>query len=116
MARRGHPPNNKVGVGAGSRNAVSERKRSSARWLLNGTVGLVFALIISDARADTGWPVYRGGPERNQYSPLKQINRKNVKQLQVAWVFDTGEAFRGATLQCNPIVVGGVIYMTSPRL
>jgi glucose dehydrogenase len=29
---------------------------------------------------------YGGGPLQNRYSPLRQINRSNVKQLQLAWI------------------------------
>src|ERR1700682_5362523 len=57
------------------------------------------------------WPVYGGAPENNHYSALAQINRGNVKQLQVAWTFDTGEA---GGLQTSPIIVGDVLYAYSP--
>ena len=57
------------------------------------------------------WPVYGGTPENNRYSSLAQINRGNVKQLQVAWAFDTGES---GGLQTSPIIVGRVLYGYSP--
>jgi quinoprotein glucose dehydrogenase len=57
------------------------------------------------------WPVYGGAPENNHYSSLAQINRDNVKELQVAWSFDTGEA---GGLQTSPIIVGDVLYAYSP--
>ena len=57
------------------------------------------------------WPVYGGAPENTHYSSLKQINRGNVKQLQVAWRFDTGES---GGLQTSPIIVGDVLYAYSP--
>ena len=57
------------------------------------------------------WPVWGGGPENNHYSPLVQINRTNVKQLQVAWSFDTGEE---GGLQTSPIIVDGVLYGITP--
>jgi quinoprotein glucose dehydrogenase len=57
------------------------------------------------------WPVYGGAPENNRYSSLAQINRENVKQLQVAWSFDTGEP---GGLQTSPIIVGGVLYAYTP--
>lgn len=62
------------------------------------------------------WPTYGGTPENTHFSPLKQINRDNVKQLQVAWTYDTGDAFNGSEMQCNPVVVNGVLYGTSPKL
>ena len=57
------------------------------------------------------WPVYGGRSENIHYSPLAQINRKNVKQLEVAWSFDTGE--RGG-LQTSPIFVDGILYGITP--
>jgi quinoprotein glucose dehydrogenase len=41
--------------------------------------------------ADARWPAYLGGPGSEQYSSLAQINKSNVKQLQVVWTYPTGE-------------------------
>ena len=57
------------------------------------------------------WPAYGGGPLNNHFSPLAQINRANVRQLRVAWSFDTGEE---GGLQTSPIVVDGVLYGVTP--
>ena len=57
------------------------------------------------------WPAYGGGPEDTRYSSLAQINRENVKQLKVAWSFDTGEQ---GGLQTSPIIVDGVLYAYTP--
>lgn len=54
-----------------------------------------------------GWSEYLGGPDRNHYSALDQITPGNVDRLAVAWEYhtlDTGQ------IQCNPIVVNGVLY------
>lgn len=61
--------------------------------------------------AQRDWPIYGGAPENNHYSALAQINRENVRQLQIAWTFDTGEQ---GGLQTSPIVVGDVLYAYSP--
>ena len=57
------------------------------------------------------WPVYGGTAENNHFSSLQQINRSNVRQLAVAWTFDTGES---GGLQTSPIVVDGVLYGLTP--
>ena len=57
------------------------------------------------------WPVWGGGSENTHYSPLSQINRNNVKALQQAWSFDSGEE---GGLQTSPIVVHGVLYGITP--
>ncbi len=62
------------------------------------------------------WKVYGGSPENIRYSKLDQINRDNVTRLQVAWTYDTGDAFPGSEMQCNPIVIDGVLYATTPKL
>jgi glucose dehydrogenase len=59
-----------------------------------------------------GWPALGGGPQGIRYSSLDQINRTSVRQLEVAWTFDSGEE---GGLQASPIVVGGVVYTTTPK-
>ena len=64
------------------------------------------------------WRVYRGDAASTGYSTLDQINRHNVDQLQVAWIFDPQDAEAAARLpkyECNPIIIDGVIYATSAR-
>ena len=55
--------------------------------------------------------MYGGTSENNHFSPLKQINRANVKRLTVAWTFDTEES---GGLQTSPIVVARVLYGITP--
>lgn len=62
------------------------------------------------------WKVYGGGPESIRYSNLDQINRANVQKLVVAWTYDTGDAFPSSEMQCNPIVVNGLLFATTPKL
>src|SRR5262249_61375786 len=57
------------------------------------------------------WPVYGGSWENQHYSPLAQINKSNVKQLQVAWSYDKQEV---GVLQTSPIEVNGGLDGISP--
>ncbi|MEO9892117.1 PQQ-binding-like beta-propeller repeat protein [Aurantibacter sp.] len=68
--------------------------------------------------AGTDWPIYLGGNSGAQYSPLDQITLDNVSDLKIAWKFSTGDAeFNGKTqIQCNPIIIDGTLYGTSPKL
>jgi len=50
-----------------------------------------------------------------RYSSLAQIHADNVGQLQVAWVYHTGDAGERSTIECTPIVVDGVMYVTTAR-
>ena len=68
------------------------------------------------ARRSVDWPVYRGDPKGNQYSPLAQIHAANVHTLERAWEYKTGDANQRSTMHVNPIVVNGVMYVTTPSL
>ena len=57
------------------------------------------------------WPANGGAPGNAHYSPLVQITRANVTQLEVAWSFDTQES---GGLQTSPIIVDGVLYGITP--
>jgi quinoprotein glucose dehydrogenase len=56
----------------------------------------------------TTWSDYAGGPDSAQYSALRQINRSNVSQLQIAWEFPTGDASR---YFFNPVQAHGFVYV-----
>jgi len=53
-----------------------------------------------------------------RYSTLDQINRKNVDSLKVAWAYRTGKlkGRRGKIIECTPIVIDGVMYITTADL
>jgi quinoprotein glucose dehydrogenase len=53
------------------------------------------------------WREYLGGPERNHFSPLTQINPSNVNQLKIAWEYHTLDS---GQIQCNPLIVNGILY------
>jgi len=54
------------------------------------------------------WSDYLGAADSAQYSALKQIDKSNVNQLQVAWSYPTGDK---VNYDFNPIVVDGVMYV-----
>jgi quinoprotein glucose dehydrogenase len=69
------------------------------------------------APAEREWRVYHGDREGRQWSPLQQIDRGNVARLAPAWEYAAGEAPGGGSqIQCNPLVVEGVLYGISPAL
>lgn len=88
-----------------------------SRILLSLTLLLCLGCSHPPARSPyRSWRVYGGGHDQIRYSALDQINRSNVHRLRVAWVYDTGDAFPGSEMQCNPIVIDGVLYATTPKL
>jgi alcohol dehydrogenase (cytochrome c) len=68
-------------------------------------------LCAADGPTRDTWPHYGGQYSSWRYSELGQVNRDTVKNLQVAWVFQTGDQEGG--LQATPIVVDGVIYLST---
>ena len=68
------------------------------------------------AEKSVDWPVYGGTTDNTRYSTLDQITPANVRQLQVAWTYETHDEFPGSEMQSNPIIVDGVLYATTPKL
>ena len=66
----------------------------------------------------SGWRTYAGTKEGNRYSSNEEINLNNVSKLKVAWTYSTHDRDTGnlSQNQCNPIMVDGVLYGTSPKL
>ena len=73
--------------------------------------GSVLAENARAAQEQQDWPAYGGAPENSHYSRLAQINRSNVRQLAVAWSFDTEEE---GGLQTSPVIVEGILYGLTP--
>src|SRR5205809_998472 len=66
------------------------------------------------------WPFCGGDAGGTRYSRLEQINKKNVTQLKVAWIYDTGDVSDGteyptrSAFEATPLVINGVLYVTTP--
>ena len=58
------------------------------------------------------WHRSHGDNGGMRYSALDQINRGNVANLQQAWIYHSGDGSNN--LQCNPIVVGGILIAPTP--
>ena len=59
------------------------------------------------------WPAYGRDAGGTKYSPLDQIDTKNVATLAPAWTYHTGDP--GGTWEETPIVVGGVMYFATQK-
>ena len=66
----------------------------------------------------SSWKTVNGNATGNKYSSLTQIDTSNVQNLQVAWTYHTGDVDTVASsqIQCNPIIINGILYGTSPQL
>ncbi|MCL4844161.1 MAG: PQQ-binding-like beta-propeller repeat protein [Bryobacteraceae bacterium] len=77
---------------------------------------LWFAAAAAMMQAQTDWPAYHGSADQTHFSTLDQINTSNVARLREVWRYDSGDAFPNSEMQCNPLVIGGVLYATTPKL
>ncbi len=64
----------------------------------------------------TDWSHYGGPEDGSRYSSLNQITTKNVANLEVAWTYHTGDAGERSQIQCQPIIVNGLLYGSTPKL
>ncbi|MCU1324974.1 MAG: Quinoprotein glucose dehydrogenase [Bryobacterales bacterium] len=90
-------------------------------------------LLALTLHGQTDWPMFGHDAGNLRYSPLKQINPRNVGQLKLAWKFDTEAAApappsppgaetvpgetprrpRARRSESVPLVIGGVLYMST---
>ena len=54
------------------------------------------------------WPSYGNNVGGSRYSPLDQINRDNVSELEVAWTYRTNA---GGSFKATPLQVGELLYV-----
>jgi quinoprotein glucose dehydrogenase len=107
------------------------------------SIAAVVAAAALAAPRGADWPVYGHDPGGARFSPLDQINARNVGRLEVAWTYHmrpTGEAAPSASApgaseqaqrpaeglglhrrrsrfnqsEATPLVVGGVMYLPTP--
>src|SRR5688572_28908141 len=68
------------------------------------TVVVVAAIATAQSSSDKWWPGYSGGPDNSRYFASRQIDKGNVRRLDVAWTYPYGET------GFHPIAVRGVVY------
>jgi alcohol dehydrogenase (cytochrome c) len=78
---------------------------------------LIVAVATLDAQRRGGnvdWRLHNLDLAGTRYSPIDQINTRNVKSLTPRWLFQYG-IIDGVSNQTTPSVVDGVMYVTDPR-
>jgi len=87
--------------------------------VLLGFSGFVFASdysLVTDDRLNNpepeNWLMYRGTYDSHGFSPLDQINSRNVKKLKPLWTLSTGMR---EGHQSPPIVNDGYLFITTPH-
>lgn len=84
-------------------------------------LAIAFSLVICRPAMSAGyeWRAYGHDGADTRYSPLVQINCKNVSRLKVAWTFHTGDIQarsahrRRSGFEATPLFVDGTLYVTT---
>src|SRR5437868_4664930 len=80
------------------------------------SIAFCFAVASSAlASSPQDWPSVTNDKTGMRYSALEQINRQNVSRLQVAWMYHTGDAGSGTTIECTPLAIDGRLYITTVK-
>lgn len=74
-------------------------------------------VVVPDAGESDGndWTAYGRNTHGERFAQFEQINKSNVKDLQVAWTFRTGDlAIDGSEYQGTPLKVDDTVYLCTP--
>lgn len=110
LASMAVPANTKVESWAGAASIAAAAEKASG--FVNKTVENFTSVTDEMLRhpADGDWLSWRRTEDGKGYSPLAQVNKKNVKKLRLAWVMTMHEGSNQGT----PLVHDGIMYLTHP--
>ncbi len=105
----GGQPTTITDVMTGSQPVDVSKAQTTARRIGNAVNNLDGARIVDADSEPQNWLAHGRTYGEQRYSPLDKINAGNVKDLGLAWTYDT-DTIRG--LEASPIVVDGVMFAT----
>lgn len=87
-------------------------------WTAIGLTAVLGFVTVGGQRAParqpyTTWNDYGGSADSMQYSALKQITKRNVNQLELAWFYPVPD--RKGNFGFNPLIVDDVMYVFGPN-
>lgn len=67
---------------------------------------------------NTSWSTYSSDPSGSKFANLDQINPDNVSNLKLLWTWEADDMRERprTTIECNPIVIDSMMFLTSPGL
>lgn len=102
---------------------IYKHPQKRQRKLLRFTICFLLILIIvacsnPNIKNQQQWGITGGSKKNVRYSALNQIDTSNVKNLQVAWVYQSekGDSTNFGPMECNPIIIRDTLYGVSPKL
>jgi len=72
---------------------------------------LTFERLLKADSEPQNWLTYSGSYKSWRHSQLAQVNRQNVKDLKLSWVYQMPVTHR---IETTPLVVDGVMYLSEP--
>ena len=72
---------------------------------------VTFERVLQNEKEPHNWLSYSGALDNQRYSRLTQITPANVKNLQLAWVWQNRSLEK---FEATPLVVDGVMYTVQP--
>src|SRR5687768_2555937 len=90
---------------------IVQRRRlrdTVAMHVFQSALGAALWLMATTVAQATEWPDYGGTPDQSKYAVTPDITKKTVSQLDVAWIYPTGDE---RAYLFNPIIVDGVMYV-----
>lgn len=89
------------------KNALLSFACAAGIWAQSSAQGVDTSMLLK--RLGSSWPQHNGDYTGQRFSPLKQINTRNVGSLTRAWAFETRTAIKATAL-----MVDGVVYFSVP--
>lgn len=83
--------------------------------LVGAPAGRALAGQMGQAGENKDWPYYGNDLGNMRYVDMDQINPGNVAQLTPAWIFHTGVMSAKTSFESQPIIVNGILYISSPH-
>lgn len=106
-----------VGIGAvlvaGSVSAQEQVETMKRKAAAPAFTSVTNQMLLDARKNGNNWLTYGRDYWNQRWSPLTQINTSNVASLHIAWMYQTGISRLGS-FETSPIVVDGIMYVTSP--
>ena len=77
--------------------------------LLQAQTPVPYERLLNAAKEPQNWLMYGGDYSSHHYSRLTQITPANVKNLNLAWVYQSPTS---GSWEATPLVVDGIMYLT----
>ena len=92
---------------------------SSLRSALVIVSALLTVTVLLESAQEGDWAAYGRDPGGERFSPLTSIRRDNVKSLEVAWTFRTGDAYRPkvgrpTAHEATPLHLDDTLFLSTP--